>query len=640
MDKAPLIPDPEPEAGPPSSGFWSGPVLRPPAGPPGAPPAGTFEVRLSHAALFALILVLAGVLRFVSLGADPPQLLSSSNAEVMDGPWYLAAAADHARGHEPDVPRAYRRPLFTAAARAAFAVAGGVSLPAAHGLAAACGVLLVLFGGLGAFRAFGTRVGLMAALFLATSFVLVGYGRAPVVYGPLAAGLAAVFFCHAAGLRGGAGWHVAAWALAVALALFLKESAVAILPALAAGQIVAARSRFKTAAIVTVAALAGAGALHFVRPEFFGDALDKIQDYLAAAPAGGAGGATTAGATSGAAAAAPGMPGALALLKRIMNAPAESGLALKAPLLLWLAWTGVMFCLSRRDMGEFEAVIDRRIDDALEATLSVWFATSFVLPAPLGFDPGEGSVPLRWFAPALVPGAILAARALDLLGREGGIRMALGKPSAFLWALPAAYVAFSVLGHGLYRGLTTFDVAVPAWYAHAFSFRAIAVASILVAGFAAARVDGGLEGRPLAIRRSGANGLVLLVIAAEAAWLVPSLNAPRYSLRNANAQVARLLPADALVEGSFAHALTYDANVSRRQDLSYVIAPTRRGATHLAVDAQYGPRLERSYAAMGAPLTRLHDFKIRGYPVVLYRYAWAPAPPPAPAGGGGPKPPR
>lgn len=561
-------------------------------------------MRRRGALLLGLFVAVGLALRLSQLGADPPLQLSLSNAEVMDGPWYFAEAVDRARGREADVPPQYRKPLFTALMRLGFV--GGVSLERAHAVAALAGGLLVILGAGAAYTAFGARSALLTAFWLATGFVPVGYGRTAVVYGPMAAGVAAVLWCFAAAYcRAGQPLEAGrdrvrrvvggllAWTLLGGLVLWLQPVALALAPALALGHLVAAPRRGRA-----LLALAAGGALALlialaVDPYLVRLTLAKVTGY--------AGGVEP-----------------LVVLKRWLRAPFASGLWPKAPLLCLLAWLGVLAVLADR-RGSMNAR-----PQAVVATLASAFATWVGLFALFEYPEG-GTPPLRYFVPALVPGAILAAWVLDRLLGPG---LALGAPRLVLLAWG---------GLAAYWGLGTFWTGVwplaapggPAWLPTLVAFPALlagAVAFGIALALAAPRL-----GRPSRLPPRAVALLLGAGLVADASYLYPALAWPTYSLRDANRAVAQLLGPGAAVAGPFAHALTYAApHVTRHhverleiRSAEGLLEPKARGFTHFAVDGRKGEALEPRFRAIGVPLHPLARLAIRGHPVTVYRFAWA-----------------
>jgi len=585
---------------------------------------------------FLLVLLLAALLRLLWLGADPPLSLSLSNSEVMDGPWYMAEAVDRARVLPTDVPASYRRPLLTETAAAFFGILGGPSLERAHLFAAAWGVLLTLAGGLAGRIAFGARAGLLAAFFLATSFVLTGYGRTPLVQGPLAASLAVVFLVQAwgvtrEGLGARLGLQLAAGLLALGVAATLKEGAVAILPGIALGILLAATDRRRAVLAVAALCLLAVGAAWLFReraPERLDHLLAVMRSYLGRDPAD---------------------REALAVVKRIANAPVHSGLAVKEAPLLALAWLGALLALLgartliERDIdagAEPAREAQRRRAQALEAALAAWLVASILLFAPFRFDPDERRIPLRHFAPALVPAALLAARALDRV--RGGVLLP-SRPGAlllaYLWGAAGGYVAIS-LGWTAYAAVAIPESGpVPEWFASAARFAPTLLAAQAL-GLAAAGlvVLHARRSRPLTLGPLGFGLVFGAVVVGAALRHIPVLAAPTFTLREANERAAGVIMPSASVEGPYAHMLTWRVMAERHQGVPLVVKePLRVGDdplgrkrfTHFAVDATPEKRaqIEAIYGAAGVTLTPVLDVRVRGYPVVVYRYPWAPASP-------------
>lgn len=457
--------------------------------------------------LLFTILAFAAILRFVWLGADPPLELSRSNAEVMDAGWYLAPAVDAAQGLPTHVEDQYRKPVITAVARAFFWL-GGISLASAHAMAAMFGVLLVLFGALGARAASGNEAGILAALFLATSFVLVGYSRTPVVYGPMSAGLAVAFYLDASGRR------AAALAVVAIVALGIKAGAVALVPGLIAGHVVASPRPWRTLAIGAGAALLAVAAVFLLARPTFMDVYWKVGMYLGKDA------------------------GPLDVLVRTLASPFTSGFATRSP--------GIFLG------GIAGAIVLARRANRPAVVLATWLAAVFLVHGPFTYARQEGQVPIRHFAQAAIPAGILAAGLLAQFGTRA----------------------------------------------------ACAVAA--------------------------------LVVAIDAGWLATAAAHRTYTVRAANDAVARTIPTRAVIEGPWAHALTYDFACERRDPQRLTAAPD---VTHLIVDAAYPEQeaqLRAFLATRGIGLERVLSLRVRGYPVAVYRYAREPLPqPPGPDRGDG-----
>jgi hypothetical protein len=559
------------------------------------------------ACVLIILLALVGFgLRMWAPGADPPLALTSSNAEVMDGPWYLAEAVDGARGNPIHVQGHYRLPLITWSARP-FLV-GGVSLARVHAWSACWGALLVLLGAGAAWTAFGRRAAVLAALLLATNFVLVGYGRVPVVYGPLAAGLAGVAWLHALGARrwlpGALAWVALGW-----IAVGVKDTAVVAAPALVLGHL-ARSDRPRRAAVLGVLLLIVAGvSASLLMPSRAALLIGKAQGYFGDAEP-------------------------LVVVKRCLRGAFASGLLPKALALGAVAWLGG-FALFRARPGAGEP----RHRWAFTCMLAAWMVTWLVVFGAFQFqEPKVGGgvppPPLRYFVPALVPAALLAAAwlAARWAPREQ-------RPGAPRWWLVGAWVylgTYWLLGSALMQVwwmLIPGGGDAPHWLSVLGSAAGLASLSCLVAVTAA--VLSRLHPRWLSavrnrVRRPGvAVVLVAALLAMDGVQLWPVLARPDWTLARANELTAELFGVDARVMGSWAHALTYDHPTAERHYLTPQPAEdlprtTRRaGITHLVIDEAWMRRIGPAFERQGVPLVGVARVLVRDHPVVIHRMAWA-----------------
>ena len=557
--------------------------------------------------VFLVALVAVGlVLRLMHLGADPPMSLSTSNAEIMDGPWYMAEAIDTARGQTVDVASAHRRPLFTAMMRLGFL--GGVSLERAHVVEAIAGALLIAFAAAAARRAFGARAAVVTALLLAVGFVPVGYGRTTVVYGPLAAVLAAVFWIltwsvppedvspqeHSRTLLA----RLSPWAAVLLLgaaAAGLQAIAILMAPALAVGLAIGSRRRALLVILVAVAVSAALLTLGIVPMSIVDITMRKTIGYL-------------------------GSMSPLDLMKRWLRAPFISGLWPKAPLLCALGWLGVLVFFAR---GAGELDPRRR---HLERTLALWFVVWISMLSVFEYD---GEPPLRYFMPALVPAALLAGSVIDRLLTAPGLPLPTTPWLLFVWAVLGFYWSAGTVLTVIWPFV--FPAGAAHWIENAVSFAGlISGAVVFGAGLAIAL----RQKPPGALRLAWTGGLTLLSLGlvADAIRLYPMLAKPEYSLRDANGAVAELIGPGASIYGPYAHALTYDApDVSRHMEefeyrtIRQAMAAKKKGWTHMIVGLEDGLKVEAVLWGAGAPMARLGIVRVRGYPIALYRFEWAEA---------------
>jgi 4-amino-4-deoxy-L-arabinose transferase-like glycosyltransferase len=551
--------------------------------------------RRRYVLILAAIAVAALAARLWALGADPPRV-SDSNGDIVDGTWYFAEAADRARGREPEVQPHYRMPVVTAIMRVAFF--GGVSLERAHAASAALGAALVLLAAGAARTAFGRGASLLAAFFLAVGYVPIAYGRTFVVYAPLAVGLAGSLWLFAASARAEsfvrrALFTILAWAVLGALVLGVQFTAIVATPALAVGHVFAARRRLRAALFSAGLAAAVLAAVLFVRPALFDLAIGKARGYF-------------------------GSSDPIEVVKRWLRAPARSGLFPKAPLVFFLAWAGVLYAFGR---GREASRGERAMEAALATAFFLWVAV-FGLFEFTEFGPRP---PLRYFFPALVPGAILAARVLERASAPGGgLWLSAPRPAIGLWAALGCYWAMgSILEVALPLLLPD---EVPPLVRVLVSFGALAPTAI-VFGVAAAL----FWARPLAAEplRIGARGLAValaLGLLADAARAVPMLASPEWTLRDANRAVAAILGENARAYGPWAHALTYEAPRVRRQLPPVAIGEFvegAKGATHLFIDVAWMREVGRLFSERGVSLVPIARIEVRRHPIAIYRFPWA-----------------
>ncbi len=614
----------------------------------------------------AAALCLGLCLRLVHPGSDPPTTLWAGTSEIVDGPWYLAEALDRARGHDVDVFTSYRKPVFTALMRVAFRGAGDAGLGAlerAHAAEAIVGALGIALAGGAAWAASGRRAGVVAAVLFAASFPLVGYARTTLVYAPLASVLAGALWLYARGVRTGSlPFIAAAWAALGAAAVGLQVHAIALAPGFALGQVLAAERRGRALAIGAGLAGVGVALLFVLEPSIARNTVAKASFYL-------------------------GDTGPLDLLKRVLRAPFASGFFAKAPLVLGLAWLGTFVAIAGTGEPAGARRRENAIEVALAAGVVVWIALCGAFKYE--YYGIEAGAPTRHLVCALVPAAILAGltverlawtgapagelRACESISRGASLglptdgcvvggpatfsscrtpsslpsaaipsrcarepidsqaltldRLRRPAPLAFAWAALGAYAA---LGTGFSLGLPALyppdGAAAPAFVRAAASFRWLAPLALALGAGALALARLAPAGARLRLPPAAVAALLAAGIALDLARLAPGLVRPQFTLRDANARAADVLPPGARVYGPWAHALTYAApDVTRHLPPDSEPAFTERAATmtHLAIDASWGPLMESKFAAVGRPLERVLEVEVRGWPVIVYRFGGA-----------------
>lgn len=584
-----------------------------------APNAGSRRI---PALLLLALGLLAFALRVGALGADPPLLLSRSNAEVVDGPWYLAEAVDRFRGHEVDVPAHYRRPVMTLLALATFEGLGEVSLEAAQVFAALCGALLVIFVALAGWRAFSPRAGLLAGLLLAVGYAPVVMGRVPLVYAPLAAGIALVYWLFAVGLkRRWALWLSAG--LLVALAVGLKVHAFLVMPALAVGLFALLPRKRTVALAVGVVAVVAVAGFWLLNPGLVGVTWAKMHGYM---------GDPT--------------PGEVVL--RVLCAPVRSRLLTWAPVLLLLSLVGVLRALGPycvlRSRGRHPT--QRTTARAFEMAAAVGLLTWLGVMGAFAFAQSEGFPPLRHLFPGLVPAALLAGRVLDLLLAGRPVVRACGWLALFPWAFAIAFMALTGLLAGAWYVTDPAAAAsgLVAWLGRASEPDARIVTAAVCAGLTAwllgrrwtttdpassppqasgAEVAPGMTG--------GRRRLVLPVLCLSvslglsAAMVGNLLLRPVYSLLVMNRFVDDVVAPGARLYGNWAHALSYEADVARGLWLptKEVILRDAHRHTHVVTHVELAQAIGRCFVDEGTPMVPVAELTVRGCAIAMYRFAWA-----------------
>lgn len=382
----------------------------------------------------AAIVAAALVLRTVAPGADPPRWLTTSLSDLVDGPWYVAAAADPEVG--ASIPASYRRPVYLGICRGVFAVAGArletFALPSALAGAFLAGAMFVALR-----RAAGEGGALLAAGFVAFDAVLVGWSRTAVPYPLLALflalGLAAALRAGAAGLGAGAGLvALAAWGVKPIAAIGLAPlAALGLAPLATAGATPTASRRRAAGALAAAAALVLVAAA--IGRAGLADAWARLVLYAGGDDLDAAG-----------------------LVRRLLHFPVAAGLFRLAPVPVILALAAPVFL-----RGRFDAAARAAAAWTLAGALTLAPLAQPNMPYVVAFWPGAlalaalslralaagGAPPLR--RPALATFGVAAALAFTALGEVGGHIDALGDrfyfgSTRFLWTLVGALAAGAI----------------------------------------------------------------------------------------------------------------------------------------------------------------------------------------------------
>jgi hypothetical protein len=546
--------------------------------------------------------VLAALLRFRDLGADPPLDAEATNSPTLDAFWYLEGASSRADGvlFEPSPP--YDLEPWVSIGRVWFTLFGA-GWSSACALGAAVGTLTVL-AGFGLARPLGRRPALLAAGLLATAYPFVQLGRTPLIYGPLALGMAGVGALY---LRGTRAARLAAWGLALALPVLLKVHAIALVGGLALAELFRAPARLRIRAGGVLALVLG---LTFVLLWWF-DPLgvyslnrQRVLNYLTALEPAGL------------------LERALCLFggpRRFSNMGSiGNGLARLTPSLLALAALAVL--RAPRDLAR----LDGRARDALALALG-WAGTFAVASIPLDYRPLRYAVPL--FPAVAVLAAWTATRLLAPPDPAPPTRLerALGLVLAGPW--------------GAVVGAHVLDLA--ATFLH-FEMTLERVASGAAAGALLATVV--VLARDHVPHRASRLAAIALVVLASADLFrdVRALRAGERTIERGRRIVARVLPPDAVLAGPYASVLAAGTKVERRRGASVedtsettpeqLVGILRRvGYTHFAIDAEQAARcqIEERLAAGRQPLLLVAVVYLRFEPVLVFRFPWvacAPSP--------------
>ncbi len=192
--------------------------------------------------LLTAIILIAAALRFYALTADAPFFLSPSQGITTDGATTVGGGRDKIlfgdwAAFTPE--RFYYK--FPAMGWISFAFFQliGIGYWQANLIPVISGLLTIALIAAYGHEQFNRRVALIAALFMATNYAFLIYNRIPVVYSPLACGMALALYFWGRGGRH-PGWYFASLLVALYNILFLKLAGLAFLPVVLVGFLVIA----------------------------------------------------------------------------------------------------------------------------------------------------------------------------------------------------------------------------------------------------------------------------------------------------------------------------------------------------------------------------------------------------------------
>ena len=541
--------------------------------------------------LLAIACAVAAALRLARLGADVPPGAEATNAPSLDAFWYLEAAASRADGVQLEPCVGYDLGPWVAVARVWFFLVGaGYEQACALGAVVGVASVLAVFA---LARPLGDRVALGAAAWLAVAYPFVQQGRTPLVYGPVALAMTLVGALYVRGTRVSS---ALAWCLALALPVFLKPHATALVCGLALAQVLRSprHQRWRGVAAVAVAALA-VGAIVVVFDPHSVFSLNRMRLRSYAAPL----------ETS-------------TLIEHALRL--ATPIAALSPALLAFAAIGVGFAWN--DIRGIRT-LDARARDAL--ALAAGWGVAFMLAAiPMDYQP------VRYYIPAFPAAAVLAGYAVartfgwtpDVAGED--LRGPLGRSLTLVVAGPfgavsGAHVAQVVASLAKIGRLEVVHLAAAAF---AGSFALVAACRLRLVP-------------PRALTRLAALALLTLGaldVARDAtalAWPVRTIEGSRRTVRSA-------LGSGVVLAGPYASVLAIGTPLERRRarlsELETgapgdVIARAlrERGYTHFAVDYEQDFRsgFAQRMADAGFRLRLVAVLYLRLEPVHLYRFPWA-----------------
>jgi hypothetical protein len=187
------------------------------------------------------ILLLAATMRFYALTADAPIYLTRSQDLNTDGPNTIGFARDWVLFGARPLP--YNQPALTWLAYLFFSTLG-IGYWQANLIAVTSSLLAIVFIAAFAHQHFGQRAALLSALFMTLNFPFLIYNRIPMVYTPLACGLAVALYCWGRGLYR-SWWFFLSGLVTLFCVLYIKIAGVTFLAAAVSGLFILAWRRWR-----------------------------------------------------------------------------------------------------------------------------------------------------------------------------------------------------------------------------------------------------------------------------------------------------------------------------------------------------------------------------------------------------------
>lgn len=566
------------------------------------------------------ILLLAAALRLYALTADAPIYLTRSQDLSTDGPNTIGYARDWVLFGVQPPP--YRQPALTWLAYGFFS-ALGIGYWQANLIGVSTSLLAIVFVAAFAHQQFGRRAALFCALFMTLNYSFLIYNRIPMVYTPLACGLALALYCWGRGLRW-PGWFFLSGFVSIFCVLYIKIAGVTFLAAAVVGLLILTWRRWRegrTGALTPLlsflagaALMAGLGWVHLFHATPIETLLPSDVSTRTFNPTRGF------------------EENIRFAMVSVLQFGIYSGFFVRILVLFGVAYA-YLFYRGVRVLGKNPP----RLTMSEIITLLYLVFTALMLLA-------SNSQPFRFMIALVPPLSLTAALALDrwlraerllLPARFGRLQLVfvLIGLTYFLYQLLAGGVK---LGYTLYLGVHLVDYQVILDLPILF---VLLIGALLLAMVGTLAFVGWLgKGRRVELALSSPVArawIALILIAAIAlgdlyqygAWA----KAPEFTIVEASRQISRDLGADAFLGGPYAYVLALENDLPAQPFYTYItnVPPSTLDPqiTHVVVDADSvlkdGPFNEEGlfkiYSEDMKHATLLKSYTLRGYLVNLYQ---------------------
>lgn len=530
----------------------------------------------TYLAGFITILLLAAAMRFYALTADAPIYLTRSQDLNTDGPNTIGLARDWVLFEVKPYPH-----LALIWLAYFFFSTLGIGYWQANLIAVTSSLLAIVFITAFAHQHFGRRVALVSALLMTLNFPFLIYNRIPMVYTPLACGLAIALYCWGQGLRR-SWWFFLSGLVILFCVLYIKIAGVTFLAAAIFGLFILAWRRWQqrqpevwTPLLLFsagAALMAGIGWFHLLR-------VTTVQAILPSDVA-----TRTFNPQHGL------EENIRFALVSVLQFGIYSGFFVRTFVLFSLAY-GYLFYRGSQLLGKNRSTLPM---SEIIVLLYLTFTILMLL--------ASNSQPFRFMIALIPPMSLAAALALETWLRSDRITLParFGRFQLVVILMGLTYFLYQFLagtvklGSALYLGTSLVDYQVildlPILFALLIVSLFLALAGILAFIWwlaAGKRVH-------LSLPSPAARGLIaLLVVAAVVlgdlyqywAWAKD----PQFSIMEASRQITRDVGQKALLGGSYAYVLTLENDLPAQPFYSYntnvPVGTIDPKITHIAVDA-------------------------------------------------------